>query len=241
MKILENKVELKKNAIRKGAAIFILAGVLAVSGCSGVPVPDREGEGTIHGQELQPEMDEKDKNNRSGSIENYTNTGSVDESKKNEYIIPQSLLSVAGITAEELVEDFNETYSDDYYIDKAEVNENGEVLLTLTNTQRKRYMEYKEEVIKDEIENARYKEDISVEITDDYKEMKISLGENSNSNGFIKTYMMLATQMGIYQIISGCAPEEWGLHIKVLREGKVILDTNEPNASWQLNNEDFGE
>ncbi len=234
-------MELKKNAIRKGAAIFILAGVLAVSGCSGVPVPDREGEGTIHGQELQPEMDEKDKNNRSGSIENYTNTDSVDESKKNEYIIPQSLLSVAGITAEELVEDFNETYSDDYYIDKAEVNENGEVLLTLTNTQRKRYMEYKEEVIKDEIENARYKEDISVEITDDYKEMKISLGENSNSNGFIKTYMMLATQMGIYQIISGCAPEEWGLHIKVLREGKVILDTNEPNASWQLNNEDFGE
>ena len=71
--------------------------------------------------------------------------------------------------------------------------------------------------------------------------MKIFLGENSNSNGFIKTYMMIATQIGIYQIISGCAPEEWGLHIKVLREGKVILDTNEPNASWQLNNEDFGE
>ena len=60
MKILESKVELKKNVIRKGAAIFILAGVLAISGCSGVPVPNQEGEGTIHGQELQPEMDEKD-------------------------------------------------------------------------------------------------------------------------------------------------------------------------------------
>ena len=218
--------------MRKIIAVILLFALL-INGCAVTSFSEQQKEENSNERKTEYESKEK--------ISKTKETDHLDSEETKQYIIPQSLLSVAGITAEELVEDFNSTYSDDYYIDKAEVNENGEVLLTLTDTQRKRYMEYKEEVIREEIENAKDKEDISVEVTDDYKEMKIFLGENSNSNGFIKTYMMIATQIGIYQIISGCAPEEWGLHIKVLREGKVILDTNEPNTSWQLNNEDFGE
>ena len=239
MKILESKVELKKNVIRKGAAIFILAGVLAISGCSGVPVPNQEGEGTIHGQELQPEMDEKDKNNRSGSIENYPDTSG--EGEEQEYILPGTIWAIAGMSAEEQLQSYKEENTDNNYFKNIEVNDEDALVLTMTEKQKELYKDKVKLIINENIEEAEKKEDIWIEISENYDEAGMVLGEKASSAGFQAAYVKLATQIGIYQILNGCDPEDWGFHLTMERDGKIILDVDVPDDRWILTNEDFGE
>ncbi|WP_159431618.1 hypothetical protein [Clostridium sp. Marseille-P3244] len=239
MKILESKVELKKNVIRKGAAIFILAGVLAISGCSGVPVPNQEGEGTIHGQELQPEMDEKDKNNRSGSIENYPDTSG--EGEEQEYILPGTIWAIAGMSAEEQLQSYKEENTDNNYFKNIEVNDEDALVLTMTEKQKELYKDKVKLIINENIEEAEKKEDIWIEISENYDEAGMVLGEKAGSAGFQVAYVKLATQVGIYQILNGCDPEDWGFHLTMERDGKIILDVDVPDDRWVLTNEDFGE
>ena len=239
MKILESKGELKKNVIRKGAAIFILAGVLAISGCSGVPVPNQEGEGTIHGQELQPEMDEKDKNNRSGSIENYPDTSG--EGEEQEYILPGTIWAIAGMSAEEQLQSYKEENTDNNYFKNIEVNDEDALVLTMTEKQKELYKDKVKLIINENIEEAEKKEDIWIEISENYDEAGMVLGEKAGSAGFQVAYVKLATQVGIYQILNGCDPEDWGFHLTMERDGKIILDVDVPDDRWVLTNEDFGE
>ena len=239
MKILESKVELKKNVIRKGAAIFILAGVLAISGCSGVPVPNQEGEGTIHGQELQPEMDEKDKNNRSGSIENYPDTSG--EGEEQEYILPGTIWAIAGMSAEEQLQSYKEENTDNNYFKNIEVNDEDALVLTMTEKQKELYKDKVKLIINENIEEAEKKEDIWIEISENYDEAGMVLGEKASSAGFQAAYVKLATQIGIYQILNGCDPEDWGFHLTMEREEEIILDVDVPDDRWILTNEDFGE
>lgn len=67
------------------------------------------------------------------------------------------------------------------------------------------------------------------------------LGEKAGSAGFQVAYVKLATQVGIYQILNGCDPEDWGFHLTMERDGKIILDVDVPDDRWVLTNEDFGE
>ncbi len=232
-------MELKKNVIRKGAAIFILAGVLAISGCSGVPVPNQEGEGTIHGQELQPEMDEKDKNNRSGSIENYPDTSG--EGEEQEYILPGTIWAIAGMSAEEQLQSYKEENTDNNYFKNIEVNDEDALVLTMTEKQKELYKDKVKLIINENIEEAEKKEDIWIEISENYDEAGMVLGEKAGSAGFQVAYVKLATQVGIYQILNGCDPEDWGFHLTMERDGKIILDVDVPDDRWVLTNEDFGE
>ena len=232
-------MELKKNVIRKGAAIFILAGVLAISGCSGVPVPNQEGEGTIHGQELQPEMDEKDKNNRSGSIENYPDTSG--EGEEQEYILPGTIWAIAGMSAEEQLQSYKEENTDNNYFKNIEVNDEDALVLTMTEKQKELYKDKVKLIINENIEEAEKKEDIWIEISENYDEAGMVLGEKASSAGFQAAYVKLATQIGIYQILNGCDPEDWGFHLTMERDGKIILDVDVPDDRWILTNEDFGE
>ena len=232
-------MELKKNVIRKGAAIFILAGVLAISGCSGVPVPNQEGEGTIHGQELQPEMDEKDKNNRSGSIENYPDTSG--EGEEQEYILPETIWAIAGMSAEEQLKSYKEENTDNNYFKNIEVNDEDALVLTMSEKQKELYKDKVKLIINENIEEAEKKEDIWIEISENYDEAEMVLGEKASSAGFQVAYVKLATQVGIYQILNGCDPEDWGFHLTMERDGKIILDVDVPDDRWVLTNEDFGE
>ena len=232
-------MELKKNAIRKGTAIFILSGVLAVSGCSRVPVPDREGEGTILGQEPQSEMDEKDKNNRSGSMENYPDTSGEEEEQ--EYILPETIWAIAGMSAEEQLKSYKEENADNNYFNNIAVNDEDALVLTMTEKQKELYKDKVKLIINENIEEAERKEDIWIEISENYDKAEMILGEKAGSAGFQVAYVKLATQVGIYQILNGCDPEDWGFHLTMERDGKIILDVDVPDDRWVLTNEDFGE
>ena len=84
------------------------------------------------------------------------------------------------------------------------------------------------------------KEDIRVEISNDYHKVKFLLGQNSNSAGFQETFVIVSTQIGIYQIFNGCEPEEWGFRLIVEKEDQVILDVNIPEDNWQISSEELG-
>lgn len=232
-------MELKKNVIRKGAAIFILAGVLAISGCSGIPVPNQEGEGTIHERKSQPEMDEKDKHNRSGSIENYPDTSGGGEEQ--EYILPETIWAITGMTAEEQLQSYKEENTDNNYFKNIEVNDEDALVLTMTEKQKELYKDKVKLIINENIEEAEKKEDIWIEISENYDEAEMVLGEKASSAGFQVAYVKLATQVGIYQILNGCDPEDWGFHLTMKREEEIILDVDVPDDKWVLTNEDFGE
>ena len=96
-------------------------------------------------------------------------------------------------------------------------------------------------IINENIEEAEKKEDIWIEISENYDEAEMVLGEKASSAGFQVAYVKLATQVGIYQILNGCDPEDWGFHLTMEREEEIILDVDVPDDRWILTNEDFGE
>ncbi len=226
-------MEIEKNAIRKRTVIFILSSVLAVSGCSSKKPFLMQPEST---EMIEKEMAEQNQN----QIEKHENNDNAELEEIRKYIIPQTLLSVAGISAEEWAEDLKNTYPENYYFNKVEININREVVIGSSDIQKERYIELKEEVIGEALENANKKEDIRVEISNDYHKVKFLLGQNSNSAGFQETFVIVSTQIGIYQIFNGCEPEEWGFRLIVEKEDQVILDVNIPEDNWQISSEELG-
>ena len=69
----------------------------------------------------------------------------------------------------------------------------------------------------------------------------MTVGEDTGGYGFAFSYVFVGTQVGAYQSFLGGALEDWSLHIIAIRDGEVLLDVNEPDESWTLTNEDFGE
>ena len=185
---------------------------------------------------IEKEMAEQNQN----QIEKHENNDNAELEEIRKYIIPQTLLSVAGISAEEWAEDLKNTYPENYYFNKVEININREVVIGSSDIQKERYIELKEEVIGEALENANKKEDIRVEISNDYHKVKFLLGQNSNSAGFQETFVIVSTQIGIYQIFNGCEPEEWGFRLIVEKEDQVILDVNIPEDNWQISSEELG-
>ena len=85
------------------------------------------------------------------------------------------------------------------------------------------------------------KEDIQIKSNENYREVKMILGEESDSAGFQGTFVKVISYMAVYQILNGCEPEEWDIHLIVEREEEIILDADIPDDKWVLTNEDFGE
>ena len=162
-------MEIEKNAIRKRTVIFILSSVLAVSGCSSKKPFLMQPEST---EMIEKEMAEQNQN----QIEKHENNDNAELEEIRKYIIPQTLLSVAGISAEEWAEDLKNTYPENYYFNKVEININREVVIGSSDIQKERYIELKEEVIGEALENANKKEDIRVEISNDYHKVKFYSG-----------------------------------------------------------------
>ena len=219
--------------MRKRITIFAFSIILMVSGCSSKKPFLMQPEST---EMIEKEMTEQNQN----QIEKHENNDNAELEEIREYIIPQTLLSVAGISAEEWAEDLKNTYPENYYFNKVEINTNREVVIGSSDIQKERYIELKEEVIGEALENANKKEDIRVEISNDYRKVKFLLGQNSNSAGFQETFVIVSTQIGIYQIFNGCEPEEWGFRLIVEREDQVILDVNIPEDNWQISSEELG-
>ena len=205
--------------MKKMISVFAALCAMLISGCT-VTIPVTDGEKT---EELE-ELGETD----------------WEPGEVREYVVPAGVWSIAGLPLEEQVESFMEENDGQYYT-RVTANEDDSISFFMTEEQYRRYLKKLREDISDTVKKAEERNNIKIEISDDYREIKMTVGEDTGGYGFAFSYVFVGTQVGAYQSFLGGAPEDWSLHIIAIRDGEVLLDVNEPDESWTLTNEDFGE
>ena len=234
-------MKLNKNAIRKRIAISILlTGVLFVSGCSNLSGFNKAQQEKADERGSRGNVIEKDISENK-EIENSLNTDISDEEETKSYILPETIWKITGMTAEEQAVSFRDSNPGNYYFTDIVVNEDNALVLTMTEKQTNMYMEQVISYLNNNIEEAYEKDDIQIKSNENYREVKMILGEESDSAGFQGTFVKVISYMAVYQILNGCEPEKWGIHLIVEREEEIILDVDVPGDRWILTNEDFGE
>lgn len=205
--------------MKKMISVFAALCAMLISGCT-VTIPVTDGEKT---EELE-ELGETD----------------WEPGEVREYVVPAGVWSIAGLPLEEQVESFMEENDGQYYT-RVTANEDDSISFFMTEEQYRRYLKKLREDISDTVKKAEERNNIKIEISDDYREIKMTVGEDTGGYGFAFSYVFVGTQVGAYQSFLGGAPEDWSLHIIAIRDGEVLLDVNEPDEGWTLTNEDFGE
>lgn len=205
--------------MKKMISVFAALCAMLISGCT-VTIPVTDGEKT---EELE-ELGETD----------------WEPGEVREYVVPVGVWSIAGLPIEEQVESFMEENDGQYYT-RVAANEDDSISFFMTEEQYRRYLKKLREDISDTVKKAEERNNIKIEISDDYREIKMTVGEDTGGYGFAFSYVFVGTQVGAYQSFLGGAPEDWSLHIIAIRDGEVLLDVNEPDEGWTLTNEDFGE
>ena len=206
--------------MKKMISVFAALCAMLISGCT-VTIPVTDGEKT---EELE-ELGETD----------------WEPGEVREYVVPAGVWSIAGLPIEEQVESAWEIDPDHYYFTRVTANEDDSISFFMTEEQYRRYLKKLREDISDTVKKAEERNNIKIEISDDYREIKMTVGEDTGGYGFAFSYVFVGTQVGAYQSFLGGAPEDWSLHIIAIRDGEVLLDVNEPDEGWTLTNEDFGE
>ncbi len=233
-------MKLNKNAIRKRIAISILlTGVLFVNGCSNLlgfdkALQEKTDERGSGGNVIEKDISENKE------IENDFNTDILDKSETREYILPETIWNITGMTAEEQAVSFRDGNPGNYYFTDIKVTEDNALVLTMTEKQRDMYEEEISSYLYEDLETAEKEEDIHIKLNEDYSEMQMIMGEDSSSIGFQVTFIKVASDIAIYQILNGCDPEEWGFHLTMEREEKIILDVDVPDDSWEISSKEFG-
>lgn len=205
--------------MKKMISVFAALCAMLISGCT-VTIPVTDGEKT---EELE-ELGETD----------------WEPGEVREYVVPAGVWAIAGLPLEEQVESFMEENGGQYYT-RVAANEDDSISFFMTEEQYRRYLKKLREDISDTVKKAEERNNIKIEISDDYREIKMTVGEDTGGYGFAFSYVFVGTQVGAYQSFLGGAPEDWSLHIIAIRDGEVLLDVNEPDEGWTLTNEDFGE
>ena len=205
--------------MKKMISVFAALCAMLISGCT-VTIPVTDGEKT---EELE-ELGETD----------------WEPGEVREYVVPAGVWSIAGLPIEEQVESFMEENDGQYYT-RVAANEDDSISFFMTEEQYRRYLKKLREDISDTVKKAEERNNIKIEISDDYREIKMTVGEDTGGYGFAFSYVFVGTQVGAYQSFLGGAPEDWSLHIIAIRDGEVLLDVNEPDEGWTMTNEDFGE
>lgn len=228
---------MKEKHIYTKIVMIILMFTAIISGCSIFSPSNlkKQEETAIEGQKA--EIGEK-----SGTEYEKISTADIEhiEGMKS-YILPETIWNITGMTAEEQAKSFWADNPGNYYFTDIVVNEDNALVLTMTEKQKNMYMEQVISYLNNNIEEAYEKDDIQIKSNENYREVKMILGEESDSAGFQGTFVKVISYMAVYQILNGCEPEEWGVHLIVEREEEIILDVDVPDDKWVLTNEDFGE
>ena len=206
--------------MKKMISVFAALCAMLISGCT-VTIPVTDGEKT---EELE-ELGETD----------------WEPGEVREYVVPAGVWSIAGLPIEEQVESAWEIDPDHYYFTRVIANEDDSVSFFMTEEQYIRYLNKLNGEIEESIDTSEKRDRIEIEVSEDYREIKMLMGEEAGGYEFLMSFVRVATQVGAYQSFLGGEPEEWGLHIIVIKDGEILLDVNEPDESWTLTNEDFGE
>ncbi len=224
----------------KGKLIIaaVLVGLM-ISGCSvSSPSEERKQEEITH-QEQTTQRNGKNEV-KSEEPEETSSTDLTDTEETKDYVLPQNIWAIAGMSAEEQIMSYKEENIDNKYFENVEVNDEQALVLTMTEKQKELYKDKVKLIINENIVEAEKKEDIRIEISENYDEARMILGEKTSSAGVQVTFVKLVTQIGIYQIIDGCEPEEWGIHLEMERKEKTILDVNVPKDNWRISSEELG-
>lgn len=205
-----------------------------ISGCSIFSLSNlkKQEETAIEGQKA--EIGEK-----SGTEYEKISTADIEDIEGiKSYIIPETIWNITGMTAEEQAESFRDDNIGKQNFADIEVRDEA-LVLTMTEEQKENYEEEIETRIFEDIEEAIDREDIRIEISEDYKKVKMVLGENSSIEGFHVTLVKISSEIGVYQILNGCAPEEWGFRLITERDEQVLINSNVPHGTWKLTEDDF--
>lgn len=201
---------------RKVITVIVLVGLM-ISGCSVSSPSDQRKQEEITPQEQ-----------------------TIDAEETKEYVIPQNIWAIAGMRPEEQIISYKEENIDNRYFKNIEVNDEQELVLTMTEKQKELYKDKVRLIINENIDEAEKKEDIRIEISENYDKARMILGEKASSAGVQVTFVKLVTQIGIYQILNECEPEAWGIHLVMERKEKTILDVNVPEDNWRISSEELG-
>ena len=216
-------------------AIIVLI-IFSFSGCSVSSPSDQMEHKEIENQEQTTEGNGKNEAKSEEPKETSTTDIAGTEETK-EYVLPETIWKITGITAEEQAGSFRAENPGNYFFTDIKVNEENALVLTMTEHQKNIYEKEVSSYLYADLEEAEQKEDIFIEINEDYSEMHMIMGENSSSIGFQVTFIKLASDIAVYQILNGCEPEEWGFRLIVEREEEIVLDVNVPDDSWEISSE----
>ncbi len=228
---------MKEKHIHTKIVMIILIFTAIISGCSILSPPNLKKQEETAIEEQKAEIGEK-----SGTEYEKISTADIkDIEGMKSYILPETIWNITGMTAEEQAKSFWAENPGNYYFTDIVVNEDNALVLTMTEKQKNMYMEEVILYLNNNIKGAYEKEDIQIKSNENYREVKMILGEESDSAGFQGTFVKVISYMAVYQILNGCEPEEWDIHLIVEREEEIILDADIPDDKWVLTNEDFGE
>ena len=219
-------------------AIIVLI-ILSFSGCSVSSPSDQRKQEEITHQKQTTQRNGKNEV-KSEEPEETSSTDLTDTEETKDYVLPQNIWAIAGMSAEEQIMSYKEENIDNKYFENVEVNDEQALVLTMTEKQKELYKDKVKLIINENIVEAEKKEDIRIEISENYDEARMILGEKTSSAGVQVTFVKLVTQIGIYQIVDGCEPEEWGIHLEMERKEKTILDVNVPKDNWRISSEELG-
>ena len=217
---------------------IVLVGLM-ISGCSVSSPSDQRKQEEITHQKQTTQRNGKNEV-KSEEPEETSSTDLTDTEETKDYVLPQNIWAIAGMSAEEQIMSYKEENIDNKYFENVEVNDEQALVLTMTEKQKELYKDKVKLIINENIVEAEKKEDIRIEISENYDEARMILGEKTSSAGVQVTFVKLVTQIGIYQIVDGCEPEEWGIHLEMERKEKTILDVNVPKDNWRISSEELG-
>ena len=199
----------------KGKVIIVIVLVsLMISGCSALSLSGQRRQEEITHQAQATEGNGKNEA-KPEEPEEISTTDITDSEETKEYVLPETIWRITGMTAEEQAESFRAENPGNYFFTDIKVNEENALVLTMTEHQKNIYEKEVSSYLYADLEEAEQKEDIFIEINEDYSEMHMIMGENSSSIGFQVTFIKLASDIAVYQILNGCEPEEWGFRLIV--------------------------
>ena len=225
----------------KGKVIIVIVLVsLMISGCSALSLSGQRRQEEITHQAQATEGNGKNEA-KPEEPEEISTTDITDSEETKEYVLPETIWRITGMTAEEQAESFRAENPENYFFTDIKVNEENALVLTMNEKQKNMYAEEVISYLNSNIEVALEKDDIWIKINKDYSKIKMILGGESNSAGFQGTFAKVISYVAVYQILNGRNPEEWKVHLIVEKDEQIILDADIPDDKWVLTNEDFGE
>lgn len=227
-----------RSAYRKLEIVILVLSVLAAGGCSNLSGFNKARQEKADERGSGENVSEKDISDNK-EFENDFTTDISDKSEIREYILPETIWKITGMTAEEQAVSFRADNPGNYYFTDIKVTEDNALVLTMTEKQRDMYEEEISSYLHEDLETAEKEEDIHIKLNEDYSEMQMIMGEDSSSIGFQITFIKVASDIAIYQILNGCEPEEWGFHLTIEREEEIILDVNVPDDSWEISSKEL--